>query len=138
MRARLRRLQSRPRLGQRPLAAGSRNRSFEWPRHEAGKDAEGDDYENWWPEVRYGYTVAGRNFEARRVRFGDLKVSDESRAQAMIAPYPQGASVMVRYNPEKPEDATLETAKPGLGTPIFIGGIFLVLAVVALGAANVF
>ena len=104
--------------------------------HEAGKDAEGDDYENWWPEVRYSYSVAGRNYEAGRVRFGDVKVSEESRAQAMIAPYPQGASVMVRYNPDKPEDATLETTRPGLGTPIFMGGIFLVLAVAALAAAK--
>jgi hypothetical protein len=105
--------------------------------HEKGKDVDGDAYENWWPAIRYNYSVDGRPYEADRLRFGSLKVSDEDKAKAMIAPYPQGASVMVRYNPEKPEDATLESAKPGLGTPIFIGGFFLFFACVALAAANV-
>jgi len=100
--------------------------------YEAGKDADGDDYECWWPDVRYSYSVSGSDFMGSRVRFGPVKLTDENKAKALLAPYPAGAKVDVFYNPANPKDSTLETVKPGIGASLFIGGVFILLALFAL------
>lgn len=138
-------------IGAFVLGAGIRNRrranaSLAWPTVpgvilqsetvlSVTKDAEGDETEYHVPTVRYRYGVGGNTFEGTRLRFGDVRQHSDAASAKLLQPYPVGASVAVRYNPAKPSDATLETTKPGLGTGIFIGGIFLVLALLALMVA---
>ena len=135
-------------IGAFVLAAGIRNRrraaaSLSWPeaagtilsaevveRHET--DSEGDTTEYHVPTVRYRYEVGGRPYEGARLRFGDMRQHSYEAARKMLDRYRPGEPVSVRHDPAKPSEATLETAKPGLGAPLFIGGIFLFFAALAL------
>jgi hypothetical protein len=134
-------------IGSFTLGAAVRNRrrataSLSWPTTTATvlssevverveKDSEGDDTTWYVPTVRYRYEVGGRTYEGARLRFGDIKQHSEKAAAGMIAPYRAGAAISVRYDPAKPSESTIETKKPGLGAPIFVGGILLVFAVLA-------
>ncbi|HWT29696.1 MAG TPA: DUF3592 domain-containing protein, partial [Propylenella sp.] len=96
------------------------------------RDTDGDRTTYYMPVVRYAYEVGGQCYEGKRIRFGDVKKYSDSAARKLIEPYAVGSTAEVRYDPAKPSEATLETIKPGLGAPIFIGGIFLVFAFLAL------
>jgi len=68
----------------------------------------------WYnPAVRYSYSVAGQALEGSRIRFANMRKSSRAKAEAILAPYAEGSTVMVRYNPEKPKESVLETQKPG-------------------------
>lgn len=95
------------------------------------KDADGDTDESWTPKVLYSYDVGGQAYQGSRIRFGEMAQGSEEKAATLLAAYPVGAEVAVRYNPDRPADATLETTKPKVGMAIFIGGIFLFFAACA-------
>jgi hypothetical protein len=63
--------------------------------------------------VAYSYSVGGRTFESKRLRFGNYRRASRPKAEAMLAPYRVGGSAQVRYNPQAPEECVLETARPG-------------------------
>lgn len=84
---------------------------------EESTDREGHTTTWYNPVVTYAYSVGGRELTSRRLRFGNYRKSSRKKAEAMLAPYPVGATPMVRYNPEKPEECVLETVKPG---PIYL------------------
>ena len=68
----------------------------------------------WYnPVVTYTYSACGRELTGRRLRFGNYRSGSRKKAEAALAPYPVGATPLVRYNPERPEDCVLETRKPG-------------------------
>jgi len=100
--------------------------------NETEKDGDNEDYDGWWPEVRYVYSVAGSDYQGSRIRFGSVRFSTQEKAKALLAPYKEGAAVEVRYNPSDPRDSTLETVKPALGVPAFIGGVLLLIALAIL------
>jgi hypothetical protein len=84
-------------------------------------DSEGSSYK---PVVVYRYSVKGREYEGQRIRFGNLS-SGQAKARAIRDRYPFGSNQAVRYNPEKPEEATLETTGPGPTYLILaVGGLF--------------
>jgi hypothetical protein len=72
------------------------------------RTTEGSSYR---PVVVYRYSAAGSEYEGQRIRFGNLYGSERS-ARAVSDRYPRGSQHAVRYNPEKPEDAVLETTMP--------------------------
>ncbi|HEX5183369.1 MAG TPA: DUF3592 domain-containing protein [Allosphingosinicella sp.] len=89
----------------------------------------------WYnPAVAYAYKVADRKLEGKRLRFGNARSTIRKRAEAMLAPYAVGATVSVRYNPEKPEECVLESHAPAAtalilaaaGIPILVLGAWLV------------
>lgn len=85
----------------------------------------GEDGTTWYnPTVNYSYSVAGTEFLGNRLRFGNPHCSNRNKAEAAIAPYAVGASVVVHYNPVKPSDAVLETGKPS--------SIYLILSLFGL------
>ena len=59
------------------------------------------------PDVRYRYTVDGREFRGDTVHRG-LAANSEEEARATVERYPAGAGVSVFYNPDAPEQAVLE------------------------------
>ena len=78
-------------------------------------------------DIIYGgehYSVGGREYKSQRLRFGNYRSASRKKAEAMLVPYPAGATAPVRYNPERPEECVLETRKPG--------PIYLVMAVFGL------
>ena len=84
-------------------------------------------------KVAYDYTVDGTAYSGDRLRFGNT-AGALAPAQADAARYPAGAPVEVRYDPGKPQTATLEAGQSGLSVwglvLAIIGATMAVLAVV--------
>lgn len=101
---------------------------------EESRDGEGATWYN--PVIAYTYTAAGRTIEGSRIRFANMRRGSQKKAEAVLAPYRAGAPVTVRYNPAKPEEAVLETHKPGpLYVVLALGGLVFVAVGLILGAA---
>lgn len=84
---------------------------------EESTDREGATSTWYNPVVAYSYSAGGRELTGRRLRFGNYRFASRRKAEAALASYPAGANPMVRYNPEKPEECVIETARPG---PIYL------------------
>jgi hypothetical protein len=84
---------------------------------EESTDREGHSTTWYVPVVAYSYSAGGRDLQGQRLRFGNYRSSSRKKAEAALAPYPQGSTPSVRYNPEQPEECVLETRKPG---PIYL------------------
>ena len=90
----------------------------------------------WELRVTYSYTVAGTSYTGDVVRSGDLDYSDREGAEAKLAAYPVGATVAVRYDPDSPGRAVLESgggewwAIAGAGFVAGIAGIALLVFLV--------
>lgn len=80
---------------------------------EESTDREGHTSTWYNPVVAYSYSVAGKSFESKRLRFGNYRRASRPKAESMLAPYRAGGTAQVRYNPEQPDECVLETAKPG-------------------------
>lgn len=84
------------------------------------RDSEGG--YSYRPDVSYRYAVKGKEFVARRTRFGDwLKLGWPGVADRVVRRYPVGAAILVHYNPQDPAEAVLE---PGLNGLLFGGAAF--------------
>jgi hypothetical protein len=86
------------------------------------------------PAISYTYAVRGREHEGHRIRFGLATTNTRRGAEAILAPYPVGATPEVRYNPEDPDDSVLEAGK--VGRNLLVAAIFCAFVVIA-GAAIV-
>ncbi|MGV1014896.1 MAG: DUF3592 domain-containing protein [Methyloceanibacter sp.] len=81
------------------------------------------------PQIRYAYRVTGTDYESAVIRFGDLESGNSKFAEELVAKYPAGATVAVRYDPESPERAALETVSAG-GTQVWTGAVFIVVPLI--------
>jgi hypothetical protein len=61
--------------------------------------------------------VGGTEYQGSRLRFGNPRSASRKKADAAIAPYPPGTTPLVRYNPQDPKEAVLETKKP---SPVYL------------------
>jgi hypothetical protein len=89
----------------------------------------------WYnPVVTYSYTAGGRQLQGTRLRFGNPRSTNRTKADEAIAPYGVGSSPAVRYNPQRPEECVLETVKPGaIYLVMSLGGlVFLAVGLVFL------
>jgi len=82
-------------------------------------------------EVRYAYSVHGKEYEGDRITFFEGTTDHSDLAQEDLDRYPAGAEVTVHYKPDDPAESVLE---PGAG-PVLIAGI--VMALILLGLAAV-
>jgi hypothetical protein len=101
---------------------------------EESTDREGHTSTWYNPVVAYSYSVAGRSFESKRLRFGNYRRASRPKAEAMLAPYRAGSKAQVRFNPEQPDECVLETARPG---PVYAimaaAGLIFIAAGLSLG-----
>lgn len=83
----------------------------------------------WRLVFAYRYEVAGTTYEGRRVAFTAIKI------RRVPDTFPQGATVLVRYDPDDPAVSVLE---PGVETGAVVGSLapFLVFAAVGLALAG--
>ena len=80
------------------------------------------------PDIRYAYDIGGQAYSSNRVAFGGFTSTSNPRdAQKHTDRYPAGAVVQVYYNPNKPQDATLERRAGSAGFLFAFGGLFLVI-----------
>jgi hypothetical protein len=88
------------------------------------------------PTVTYSYTVAGTPYVANVLRSGGFDFGSRANAEAKLAQYPVGSRVDVRYDPDDPGRAVLETGGSGwwgfLAAGLFaaIGGGYLLIDLV--------
>jgi hypothetical protein len=63
-----------------------------------------------YPVVIYQYTVEGKIYQSKIIKAGEqfVNIRLSGDAQATVARYPIGASVMVYYDPANPADSALE------------------------------
>jgi len=82
------------------------------------------------PVVRYAYEVEGVRHEANIIRFGSLEENYQPRVKEYCDRYPVGAAVSVRYDPQNPKTATLESVSEAgfqiwMGAFLIVAGVFL-------------
>lgn len=86
---------------------------------------------NYYPQVFYQYTVNGQMYTGTRIGFGRV-FYDYNTAIRKLKPYPQGAAVIVHYDPADPSQAVLETKAMGGWIFLLIGVVFMVIGILAL------
>lgn len=86
---------------------------------------------NYKPVVQYTYTIMGQTFTGDQLSFGTVSY-DHRTAEKKIAPYPQGAQVMVHYDPDNPLNAVLETKAAGSVVFMIVGIVFMLIGVLAV------
>jgi hypothetical protein len=104
---------------------------------ETDRDSRGNPTTYHVPRIHYAYNVNGRIYEGSRVRFGDVRFTREQGAREILQRYASGSTVDVRYDPARPEEATIETGKPGrakmiLGTVSIAAALLILLAAAAI------
>jgi hypothetical protein len=82
--------------------------------------------------IRYAYVVDDEEYEGREVSGGEFPYRSARSANRLVAAYPVGELVTVRYSPDDPEIAVLETGISAdvLYLPVMAG--FLALAALAI------
>jgi hypothetical protein len=62
----------------------------------------------WSPVVEFSYSVAGKDYHGARIAFGPTVSGRKEWAEAIVARYPQGRSIVASYDPANPAIAVLE------------------------------
>ena len=83
---------------------------------------------NYEPVVTYTYAIMGQTFTGDHIAFGNVYY-DYRTASKKIAPYPQGTSVVVHYDPDNPLNAVLETKAAGGTAFLIVGIVFMIVGV---------
>jgi hypothetical protein len=101
------------------------------------RETDTDGGHTYRPEVTYRYMVAGKEFVASRVAFGDgISFGRSAPAVRIVRRYRAGTSVIVHFNPHEPGEAVLQ---PGvhwlLLLGLLIGAAFIAAGIFALRAA---
>ena len=81
------------------------------------------------PQVQYQYSIMGQTYQGDHLAFGKASYNYNTAAKK-IAPYAQGANVVVHYDPADPSKAVLETKAAGGVLLIVMGAVFSVLGLI--------
>ena len=73
------------------------------------------------PEIRYEYTVDGKKYSSRKIKFG------RQPSHEIVSRYPTGQKIKVFYNPDNPNQAVLISGGSLAG--VYIGVILCIIAV---------
>jgi len=79
------------------------------------------------PLVHYRYQVGPQQFDGVQLRQGPVRAPTREAAYAMVARYPPGAPVQVRYNPHNPQESVLEAGGGGRNPLLLIGAVVLLI-----------
>jgi hypothetical protein len=93
-----------------------------------------DEFDTFVPRVRYEYVANGVRCGGEIIRIGldETGYISEKQACEHVARYSAGATVSVRYDPETPKRAVLETGYVGVTSRILAGFIFIGLGVASV------
>lgn len=94
-------------------------------------DSDNNASTSYEPVVCYQYSLMGQTVTGTRIAYGANRFSYKKSFE-ICSQYPLGAQVLVHYNPEKVEDATLEVVARGGKTFTVVGVVCLVLGVLGL------
>lgn len=89
--------------------------------HKVETDADNRAQDIFYVRPAYAYEVDGRALTGDRVSFGaSSRFETRKAAEALAGRYPVGRDVAVLYNPRKPQESALESARPNVVTPIIL------------------
>jgi len=97
----------------------------------ASEDEDGLTTTTYEPVVEYTYQVMGQSHTSRRIAYGANRF-DRRTATRMVEQYPQGGTVKVHFDSNKPAESVLETAVAGGKVFQIVGYIFLAVGVVCI------
>ncbi|MFC1857636.1 tetratricopeptide repeat protein [Thermodesulfobacteriota bacterium] len=84
------------------------------------------------PEVIYGYSIAKKNYQGRRLHIGPYTGFGYLGPKDVVRKYFKGKAVVVYYDPKKPDNSVLE---PGIRRDnlilLLVGGFFTLLGIFA-------
>lgn len=81
------------------------------------------------PRIIYGYRICGRDYVSERLNFGTgVHSSIRAFAENKAKKFPVGSKVQVFYDPQNPNEATLERSAPGSRVMYLVAGIMLLIA----------
>jgi hypothetical protein len=123
-----------------PKAAGQVQRAFVY-RHERRTPKETSI--TYTPVVEYAYTVGEQRYTSEKRDFAPYycdSFAEEHKAAEIVAVFPAGKAVTVRYNPVVPAQAALKVEKPQMHNTVLLFGVanavmgvlMIVLAVVLM------
>jgi hypothetical protein len=88
----------------------------------------------WVPEVRFDFTVDGREYRGRHPEEDDAGDNFAVYADGVLAAYPVGREVEVAYNPARPGESMLAEPSRGRGGPLLTTlGVALMIGGLAWG-----
>jgi len=93
------------------------------------KDSEGDPV--WSVEVAYSYSVSGKQYNSNRVAYGYRENNCHGEHSALYARLSKGRTVIVRYNPNDPSDATLTYGLHRAPVMLVVGGLIIAFSISA-------
>jgi hypothetical protein len=82
-----------------------------------------DQFDYFVPRIRYEYTANGirRQGDVIRIGLDEMGYLEDNKARKHIGLYPAGTTIPVRYDPQDPEHAVLETGHVGVTRKILAG-----------------
>ncbi len=121
-------------------AAAEGTDSAGWPtvpgeitRSSVGEIRDGGDRDRteYAPDIAYRYGAGSRDRVGTRVRFTAFDAGSQAQAQAVVARYPVGATVIVYYDSADPDQAVLVPGPPDRDWLTRFFGVAAVAAVIA-------
>lgn len=100
-----------------------------------GSGESGPRHRSYEAVVEFRYEVGDLSFSSRQIALGWRTSGSRKGAEAVVARYPVGATVEVRYDPDNPSEAALE--RPRAASWLLLGAALACFAV-ALYASRVF
>ncbi len=100
-----------------------------------GSGDSGPTHRSYEAVVEFRYEVGDLSFSSRQIVLGWRTSGSRKGAEAVVARYPVGAAVEVRYDPDNPSEAALE--HPKLASWLLLGAALACFAI-ALYASRVF
>ncbi len=102
--------------------------------HKVETSSDNSSQDVYYVQPTYTYEVGGKDLTGTRLSFGAAnRFDDRQKAEEIVARYPVGARVQVHYNPDKPDECTLETTLPSLVSPLIATLAGAVIAYVGVG-----
>jgi hypothetical protein len=82
--------------------------------------------------VGYRFQIAGRNYSGSRIRFDETMYSTTKQAQAALSRFPVGGQLPVYYDPQNPENCTLQKSNRSGWILLTIGAVIMLASIVAI------
>src|SRR5690606_7817595 len=95
-------------------------------------DARGLNRTVFVPVIEYEYEVGGELYQAARLSFDDAAETSAAAAERIVAHYPEGAGIEVRYDPKDPFNATIDGGNERLNPSLIAASGLAILALAAL------
>jgi hypothetical protein len=88
------------------------------------------------PKLRYRFQVGGTEYDGDRLRFGYVRTNTDHQARQLMAPYPLGSWIRIRFNPYNPAESVVELKQSTNQTwSVVVGAILIALGLGLTAAA---